>query len=250
MNIEHISISRYSTFTECPQKYKFKYHLKIESPEVSPFYFEYGKIVHKIAEEYVRNKGNKTLNEVCSSVLHGEVEIEKGVKAASLPQDYKARLPSHLRSIDKITKDIGFDGELELPFKLDLDKPNQKMISGVIDRLISRSDKIFIIDYKTTKPGKFRKNTSTIRYDLQLRAYAWAVQEIYKVDIDKIRASLYYLEGSNLIATKFTQASVDSAAQELKEGYDIIKNTDPNRVRGTTGFHCSRCEYKTICPWR
>jgi CRISPR/Cas system-associated exonuclease Cas4 (RecB family) len=202
-----------------------------------------------MAEQYVLEKGSRTLNEVSSSILNGEIEVEKGVKAPSLPPDYKKRLPGHLRAIDSLTKKIGFDGELEFPFDLDLDKPNNKMIAGVIDRLILKDDKCFIIDYKTTKRGKWRKDAISIKKDLQLQVYAWAVHQIYKVDYDKIRGALYYLEGGNLIATKFSEKSVNTVVKDMTIVYDEIKAFDPNLVVGTTGDHCARCDYRSVCQF-
>ena len=248
MKIEHISVSRHGMWYECKQKYKYKYHLGIQAQE-SPFYFEYGKIVHKIAEEYVRGRGEVALNEIANEVLKGRIEIEEGVKASSLPLDYKARLPGHLRAIENLTKQIGFDGDLEWPFQMDLDPPNGKLISGVIDRLIPKNEKCFIIDYKTTKRGRFRKNPLSIKHDIQLRTYAWAVREKIGISIDNIRVALYYLEGGNLIAGKFTERAVDEAIKDLKDTYDEIQNTDPNKVTGNVGEWCRRCEYKDMCPY-
>ncbi len=243
-----MSISRHGMWLECKQKYKYKYHLNREPAEL-PFYYEYGKICHKIAEEYIRNQGEISLNEIANNVLKGKIEIEEGIKASSLPLEYKNRLPGHLRAIENLTKKIGYGGELEWPFSIDLDPPNNKMISGVIDRLIPKNEKYFIIDYKTTKRGKFRKNSLSIKRDIQLRAYAWAVQQKFNIDIDNIRVALYYLEGGNLICGKFTQKSVDNAIVELKEAYNQIKNTDPNKVIGNVGEWCRRCEYRDVCPY-
>jgi ATP-dependent helicase/DNAse subunit B len=61
MNINHISVSRVGVYFTCPAQYKYKYHLKIESPEPEPFYFVYGKIVHKIAEVYIKEKGKMSI---------------------------------------------------------------------------------------------------------------------------------------------------------------------------------------------
>ena len=216
------------------------------SPIDEPFYFLYGTLVHLIAEEYVRAGGSKTLSEISGAILNGDILLD-GKKAPMLPDDYKKRLPGHLRAIESLTKNVGFGGSLELPFDLDLDAPNKKMVAGVIDRLVFKNDKYFIIDYKTTKRGKWRKTSDTIRKDLQLRTYAWAVNQIYKVDYDKIRCALYYLEGGNLIPCKFSENSAKAAVKELISVYDEIKSCDPNTVIGTTGDHCARCDYRSVC---
>jgi CRISPR/Cas system-associated exonuclease Cas4 (RecB family) len=249
MNITHMSVSRKSVWDECKKKYHFKYHLKIEPTEPEPFYFTYGKIIHKIAEEYVRMQGKSAIGEVTNLVLNGEIPLEENVFAPKLPVEYKTKMPDHIKSISKITNEIGFDGELEWDFKYDLDQPKEKYVIGFIDRLIKKKDKFFILDYKTTKKGKFRKNKQTIKDDLQLRTYARIVQKQFNVPAKDIITALYYLEGGDLISASFSEESLESAEKILLEAYDSIKESDPNNVWGTVGNHCYRCEYSKICPF-
>ena len=65
-----MSVSRKSVWDECKKKYYYKYHLKLDSEEPEPFYFTYGKIIHKIAEEFVERKGKTTINEITNLVLN------------------------------------------------------------------------------------------------------------------------------------------------------------------------------------
>jgi len=80
MDIERISVTRKSIWDTCRQQYKYRYFLKLESPVPEPYYFEYGKIVHKIAEEYIANQGDVSLSEIRDAVINGEIEIENGKK--------------------------------------------------------------------------------------------------------------------------------------------------------------------------
>jgi CRISPR/Cas system-associated exonuclease Cas4 (RecB family) len=249
MDINHISVSRKKVYDECAQKYKYKYHLKVPSPVEEPFYFIYGKMVHKIAEEYVRNRGKRTLGEVANDILSGKIEIERGVKAPKLPPEYNKRLPGHLRSIQSLTEKIGTDGEVEYSFEYDLDPPNKKNIVGFIDRLIFKEEKVFVIDYKTTKKGKYRVNKNTVKTDLQLRAYARIVQKKFDIEAKNIRVALHYLEGGDLIAASYSDKSLDNIEKELLNAYNQIVEHDPEDVRGKVGWYCQRCEYKTLCPF-
>lgn len=253
MNITHMSVSRKTVWDECKKKYHYKYHLKLQPEEEEPFYFTYGKIIHKIAEEYVEKRGELELKEITEAVVNGEIPIERSesnpVFAPKIPMEYKLRMPGHLVSLNKITKDVGFDGELEWDFKYDLDPPNNKLVVGFIDRLIRRKDNFFILDYKTTKKGKFRKDKNTIKHDLQLRTYARIVQKEFNVPAENINTALYYLEGGDLISSKFSQASLDEAEKILLDCYNEIKESDPNDVWGNVGNHCFRCEYSKICPF-
>jgi len=243
-----ISVSRKGTWDECQQRYKYRYYLKVESPEEEPYYFQFGKIVHKIAEEYVQNKGETSINEITKSVIHGEIEVEDGVRVtAPLPAAYAKRLPNHVRTIKSLSDQMGFEGKTEFNFKIDMQPPHEKLVAGIIDRLTIKNDIYFIVDYKTTKKGKWRKTPITIKRDLQLRTYTWAIQKTFNVPIDKIRSALYYAEGGNLIPAKFTQASVDASIKELTDAYDEITNTDPDKILGNVGDHCRRCDYRNMC---
>jgi CRISPR/Cas system-associated exonuclease Cas4 (RecB family) len=254
MNIEHISVSRKGTWNECQYQYKFRYHDKIPPPGEEPFYFIYGKIVHKIAEEFVSHKAEIPLSTVAESVVTGKIEVEPKVfspPTSSWPASYKKRMPGHLRSLQHITEQIGFDGEdyLEFEFYYDLDPPNEKFVKGFIDRVIFKNGKYFLIDYKTTKKGRWRKDRTNITSDLQLRTYARVIQKTFNVDADDIKTALYYLEGGNLIGARFSDESLKRAEAELLEAYRQIENTAAEDAWARTGNHCTRCQYNSLCPY-
>lgn len=254
MDITRISVSRKQIWDECQAKYKYKYHLKTPSPEEEPFYFVFGKIIHKIAEEYVNNNGKLHLSEVTEMVLGGDIPLEEyndeaTYAPAKMPPEYKKRFPGMLRSIEKLTKQIGFNGETEIEFEYDLSPPNEKCVTGVIDRVVERDGMFFIIDYKTSKPGKFRKTRENIIYDLQLRCYSRVVQKKYNIPAERIKAALYYLEGGDLIAAQYSDQALENAENDLLQAYHDIENKDENDVWGRTGPHCNRCEYRSICPF-
>lgn len=249
MDIEHISVSRSKSYKQCPYYYKLKYHDKIPNPGEEQFYFVYGKIIHKIAEQTIQEKGERKISEVVNDVLSGEIEIEEGKKAPSLPIEYKRRLPSHIRAIEKLNSSIGHEGITEHKFKYDLDSPNKKFVTGFIDRIILRDGKAWIIDYKTTKKGPFRENKTTIKYDPQLRIYSRVVQKEFGIDPKNIKAALYYLEDELILSASYDESSLDLIEKELLEVYNTIQNHEPNQARGLTGNHCNRCEYREMCPF-
>ncbi len=247
MIIPHISVSRKGVWSTCRKQYKYKYHLKLVNDEPEPIYFIYGTIVHKVAEEYIRANGSRLISEVANDILKGIIPLDDGDKKAILPSEYKTKFPQHLRAIEKITQQTGFGGELEYEFKFDLDPPHERYVLGFIDRLIQKGDKFWIIDYKTTKKGWWRKGPKDIVNDLQLRCYARVVQKNFGVPAENIQAALYYLDGAELVGARFTQESLDAAEKELLDAYIGIEQSNPDEVWGNVGQHCARCDYRKIC---
>lgn len=262
MKINHISVSRTETYNQCAAKYRYRYHLGI-IPETTPFYFTFGKIAHKIIEEYTAGRGEISIKTITDQVLGGEMEIEPGVKAPVLKPWEFNRLNLHLNNFLKLCKQIGTDGETEWPFNIDLDKavqpagapetpatdPGRHWV-GFIDRLIIKNNQYFIIDYKTTKPSKFRKDKTTIRKDLQIKGYCYIVRNHFKVKGEQVRAALYYLEDAKFVDSgHFDDATLDRVPEELLAVYKKIEQHDSNKVVGTTGDHCWLCDYKDICPF-
>jgi len=247
MKIEHLSVSRKQLWDQCNQAYKYKYHLKLSSQEPEPEYFLYGKLVHKVAEEYVKNKGKIEINKFLQPYLKGELLLED--KKVELTSEYKNKLNEHITNIKKLSDRVGFDGETEYFFKYDLDPPHEKYLTGVIDRLIIKDDMCFIIDYKTTKKGRWRKTPKTIRQDTQMLCYAKVVQKLFGIKAENIRAALYYLDGGDLIPTKFNQSMLDGVEKMLLSIYNDIQVKDPDNVFGKTGEHCRRCDFRKMCPF-
>jgi CRISPR/Cas system-associated exonuclease Cas4 (RecB family) len=249
MKIKHLSVSRVGVWQLCEQQYKYKYHEELPSLEEDPIYFAYGSIIHKIAEKYTDFKGQVQISEIATDVLNGKISLGEGKKLVKLPAEYKGKIPEHIRAVKKISDQIGFDGYTEWNFNFDLDPPNNRIVTGYIDRLVERDGKFWILDYKTTKKGWWRKGPKDIANDLQLRTYARIVQKEFNADPSNIKAALYYLDGAELVGACFSEQSLDKVEEELLKYYLDIENTNPNGVVGNVGQHCSRCQYRQICPF-
>lgn len=253
-----MSVSRKGVWDECQQKYKYRYHLgtKMDIPE--PPYFLYGSVVHKICEEYINFKGQKSIGEIAGEVLDGTIQLDKRGKEESGPiildKSYKKKLPDHLYAFKRFNdKIIAAPGEMkditEWEFKYDLNPPNEYNLVGFIDRLIIKKDKVFIIDYKTTKKSPWRKNITNISSDLQLRTYARVVQKTLGIKPQNIHAALFYFEGGELVGSRFSEESLELAEKELLKAFREILETEPDKVLGSLGNHCKRCDFVTICPF-
>lgn len=253
VNISNISVSRKKCYDLCQQQYKYRYHLKIPAPGPEPFYFVYGTIVHKIAELYVNERGSRPIGDIAHDILRGKIPIEGDTLCPEIPDDYKRKFQKHLRAIQNLTEKVGVDGMTEYKFTYDLDHPNNRLVIGFIDRLIIKGEgenrKAFIIDYKTTKKGKWRVNKQTVTEDLQLRCYSRVVQREFGIKPSNIKAALYYLEGEELVAAQYSEESLIRVEEELRNAHISIENADPDKVWGNVGWHCKNCDYATICTF-
>jgi hypothetical protein len=261
MNIEHISVSRSKSYKQCSWYYKLKYHEKIANPGPEQWYFTFGKIVHKCAEVYTIEKGKRSMSEIMTDVTRGKIELEPGKidPATGLPgpgkkappkhPDYATRLPTHLRNVQKITHQLGFEGHNEYKFTYDLDPPHGRNILGFIDRVIIKDDKAWILDYKTTKKGPFRETKESIIRDPQLRIYARVVNRNFGIAPENIKCALYYVDGGDLIGSQYSMESLLGIEQELLEVYKEIENKPVEAARGKIGPHCTRCEYNSLCTF-
>jgi len=250
MLINHQSVSRKKCYDTCPQQYKFRYHLKVPRPGEEPFYFTYGTIVHRVAELYVQNKGERAIEEIVKDVFSGKCDLDdRGRKCPPLTEDYKKKFPKHIKAVKELIDRIGTTGITEHKFEYDLDPPHKKMVLGFIDLLIVGKGKAFIIDYKTTKKGKFRVNKNTVKTDLQLRMYSRVIQREFGVEAKNIKAAMYYVEGANMVGCCYSDESLEAAEKELLEAYDRIEASDPEKVWGKVGWHCKNCDYNTLCSF-
>jgi predicted RecB family nuclease len=208
-------------------------------------------MVHKIAEEYVNRKDPDQWHDIVAEVQNGHLEIEPGKKAPKLDAEYARKFPEHLKHLRSFTNKVGFDlpGHTEYKFKYDLNPPHEWLTTGFIDRIIIKGDQYFIVDYKTTKKGSFRKNSHTILKDTQLRMYAKVVQRDFGAKPENISCALFYLDGGDMIGAKYTQQSIDEAEAELREAYRQVIEADPETVRGRVGNHCQRCDFRGMCKF-
>lgn len=250
MLINHQSVSRKKCYETCAQQYKFRYHLKIPRPGEEPFYFTYGTIVHRVAELYVLNKGKESVGDIANKILRGKYDLDdKGRKCPSMPDDLAKRFQKNLRALQKLTDRIGLGGIVEHPFEYDLDPPHNRTIVGFLDRLILGKNKAFIIDYKTTKRGKWRVSKKTVAQDLQLRAYSRAIQREFGINPKNIKAALYYFEGEEIVGCTYSEESLLAAEKELLDSYKAIEKADPDKVWGKVSWQCKTCDYNTLCTF-
>jgi CRISPR/Cas system-associated exonuclease Cas4 (RecB family) len=250
MKINHISVSRDQCYKECQVKYKFRYHLNIKSPEPEQFYFTYGKIVHRAIELHTKNRGSEEVEKIASDLITGKIELQHGQKPApiDITPEYKQALIRQLGHYKRLVDKIGFDGDIEWKFDMDMDGKG-RILTGFIDRVIRKKDNFFLLDWKTTKPSQWRKDSRTITTDLQLQCYCYVVREKFKVPAANIEAALFFLDDNKLYPVRFSEKTLDSVPVRMLQVHKEIEETNPDKAIPNIGPHCKRCDYMRLCPF-
>lgn len=136
-----------------------------------------------------------------------DIPVEKREVAARAFLDRSARdVPQQIRTEimietlkvlnDPVFADVFGEGSLsEVPVTGDLG--NGQMVSGQIDRIVIKHNKILIVDYKTNRPSPKAEKDIPKSYILQLKAYKTAISRIYP-DRD-IRCALLWTDQSVLM---------------------------------------------------
>ena len=129
-----------------------------------------GSIMHKLLQ-YLPNVKNKDYSAVIKQYLnHNSSDISEKDK-----QYIEEKIISLLSNI--YLKDIfSTHSKAEVPIMGEVDG---KIISGQIDRLIIKEDKVLVIDYKTNRPAAKTLEDVPSSYIKQLGAYKILLQKIY-----------------------------------------------------------------------
>jgi DNA helicase II / ATP-dependent DNA helicase PcrA len=236
--IDKLSYSQIDTFDLCPQKYKYRYLLRIPAPPHHSLSF--GRTVHQTLYEFHLAKLNghpvskaeleagftrNFIDEGYDNQEHKELRFQAGLQAM---RDYYA---AH-------SDQLGQPIMLEQAFTLRLDSA---LITGKIDRIDRQGDTYEIIDYKT---GSLKKQKD-IDKDEQLTMYVLAANSVLNLPITQ--ASLYFIEHQGQkMTTLRTPEDIDKAKVKLEKKIDTIQASDfpakPNAVK------CGFCEFASICP--
>jgi len=249
MKIEHISVSREQVWKLCQQQYKFRYHLKVIPDGPPAIYLTFGKIVHRIIEIHTKSKGKEDINKIRKDILSGKIELEPGVVAPALDIEYNNKLNKHIKHYLKLAKNIGYEGRVEYKFWYDLDPPNKKFMYGFIDRIIEKDGSFSLIDYKTSKPSFWRKDSNSITSDLQLQCYCYVIMREFEIEPDKIQAALFFLDDYKLVPVRFSKQTLLKVPEKMLKAYNDIVSLPEEKAIGNLGSWCKRCDYKNQCPF-
>lgn len=113
-------------------------------------------------------------------------------------------------------------------------------VVGRIDRIDRMPDgAVAIFDYKTGKPRSQEDADSS----LQLSIYALAAIETWRVRPERLL--FYNLEDNSSVATTRSDLQLQEARAKVEE---VAQKIAAREFQPKTGFHCSFCAYRNLCP--
>ena len=196
------SYSDITTFQNCPLEYKYRNFLKLPLP--GSYHFSFGNSIHKTFEDFLRlYKSNSQLNQ---TDLFGKKPGDAPLPEFKILEDfYKKNWIDDWYQGQKQKEDYRKSGNLMLKKfyeNLKTNKPVPLYIEqffklklgnfdfvGKIDRADKSDGGLMIIDYKTGKVPKTKKDID------QLYVYQWAAQDFLREKVNRLK--YWYLQGED-----------------------------------------------------
>lgn len=215
-------------------KYNFRYVQRLPEPKGSNTEaLHFGSYIHKVLEDGVNSKSEEEL-----------VNIAEGVKGAyNVSKKYEGKDLTCFRNFLKFNAMLGETVGCEIVYEVPLVEGIS--CNGVIDRVIKGTDGGFlVIDYKTSKSEKSKVD---LYQDSQLKGYAYAISEMYKVPVSKITCAHYYPLTNNFVPISYTQIQINGWKKSIINEVWRIRKLKKEDMKPSRNEFCSWCQYKSIC---
>lgn len=250
------SYSKMSTYKECPQKYKFRYILKI--PEKPKYYFAFGTALHKVMEfMYAKLKPPfPPLEETLKFFREDWQKTSFAEKGYASVQKELEGYEEGIKIIEAYYKKHQKDAftPLSTEFKTTQDIDGLSIIS-IVDRIDYLGEgKVSILDYKTGKTVKREPDQLLMYQKLMsqspqlLNLVRTKEPLIEKVDVANLL--FYYLP--KLEEQTYTPAPKEEIDAFWSGVLKVADNIKAEKFEATPGeTACKFCDYKNLCPvWK
>jgi ATP-dependent helicase/DNAse subunit B len=234
MFINKISESKRNTFNQCRLKYKYRYIDRIEeTADANTDALHFGSYIHKILEEGYEAS---TMAELDKLAQHHKENYKFG-------KSYNKKIEPSLKNFLRLNASLEETVAVEHGFNIDMG--NDIEIIGYIDRIIKGKEGGFlIIDYKT---GRREKSKTELYQDTQLKGYAFAVHQEFKVPFDKLVCAHYYPVTDNLVTIKYSESQVAAHMRNVMNDVWKIRKLKGGEFNPCENEFCNWCGYKNVC---
>lgn len=248
----YFSYSKFSLYSECPLKYRFKYIDKI--PEKPKAFFYLGRVVHTVLEFFYSRVPPPDITELINYL---KTEWER------IPFDQRGYATKETENLD-INKAINIiknfyikhkDND-KIPFLLEYKTfvPVNNIVANIIADKIEYEGhgRITIVDYKTGRDGN-RNNDQLYFYQKISEMDPQLLEKIkkkYNEDVKRVEVNkmvYYYVE--KLKTVEFSRANDSEIERFWERVLATVENIQSNKFEPKPAEKgCSWCDYKPLCP--
>jgi len=233
-----LSASAVQTYETCPLRFKLEREWKI--PAEVPAAMQYGAAIHRVLRAYYDSvRFERPMSEEALIQM-----LRDDLAAAGIQDRYQHELYDR-QGVEQLKDFLAACGQKPIPAVLHTEESfevrfGESTVAGRIDRVDKLPDgKVAITDYKTGKP----QSQEDADESLQLSIYALAAREKWGYRADHL--AFYNLEGNSTVVTRRDEGQLLEARARVQE---VAKNIGEGKFEAKTGFHCSFCAYRSLCP--
>lgn len=260
-----VSYSSTRTYLECPLRWKFLYVDELK--EAPRGYFSFGRTLHSVLEEFVRPLVVPTARRTEAGGLQRTLDewphrgpprpAGRLLSADELLGLYRDSWEGEgYTSAEEETRYRALGAEILLAYREDvLRQPPSPVaveehlsatwegipVHGFIDRIDrTPGGSLEVVDYKTSR----ELSIEDAKESDQLSLYQVLVERNYAEPVERL--TLYHLRSRTPHSTPRRDAeTLDEVHQRFGRAYDGIRAAS---YEPTPGRHCSRCEFRSLCP--
>lgn len=240
MFINKLSPSKLQVYSDCKLKYKLRYIERLSedlNPNLNTDALQYGSYIHKIFEDGNDATTIEELEQLAEDLRPNYHFPDEKMKNTQKSLENFLALQEKLRSK---TEDVS----TEMAFSVDCG--NDIALNGIIDRVVKNENgEYLVIDYKTSKRAKTKMD---LFKDPQMVIYAFAIAQMFKVPVNKIRCAHYYPHLDKLVDIQYTQAHVNNEVKKAIQKVWEIRKKKADEFPPRPNTFCRWCPFYTVCP--
>lgn len=234
-----LSKSKINTYLQCPRKFKYEYLSDIEKPEPEEgSALEIGTSVHNIFEKVLKDNSITWLKTLSQEELYDFI-IDN--------YDKELRFEEHIHNFSRFLKEKVFDAGYHIVGTETYARDDEIGLHGYIDLILSKDNKLTVIDYKTGKKAK-----PITDYELELCYYAYMAQQYFDEEVEQV--GIYFSKIHQFRFASFledlgkgaflSKEDVQAAFQYL---FTVQDKIDEGIFPYKRGWLCKFCDYKEEC---
>lgn len=231
-----VSNSKRDVWRQCKFKYGKQYVDRAKpDPDANVDALHFGSYIHKILEDGYQAETKDELR----LIAEAESDNYQYSKKKYPDRLVEKAIENFLRFNATLTETVGREIRFEVPVQGDI------TYNGIIDRLLKgRDGGYLVLDYKTGR----EKTKIDLYNDPQLQGYAFAINKLYDVPLDKIVCGHYYPLSDKFIPIKFNKAQINAFAQSVIDDVWNIRKCKKTQLIPERNQFCDWCAFKKQCP--